>query len=60
MFIKAFFFLGGGGVGGGEVKGVVLKLPKCFFYQLHYDKFIHWNSCCALLQTPPILCALKC
>ena len=54
---SAFF----GGVGGrGRGKGVALKLPKCFFYQLHYDKFIYWNSCCALLQTLPILGALKC
>ena len=33
------FFLGGRG-GWGRGKGVALKLPKCFFYQLHYDKFI--------------------
>ena len=53
-----FFFLGGGGSGWRRGKGVALKLPKCFFYQLHYDKFIHWNSYCALLQTLPILGAL--
>ena len=53
-------FFGGGRGGWGRGKGVALKLPKCFFYQLHYDKFIYWNSCCALLQTLPILGALKC